>query len=178
VKLDISVTYRGSTKPPDLRGATLRATRRALAHLHARTAGLISGVLVHRRSGRLLSALNLKLDERRSGVMGTIGIDNRAFYALFLDKGTQAHELGKGARTARQATRGRRGQRARGAFAGRRSTVMRFTVGGDTFFRARARHPGIRPRRFMLTALDQARPEIQRIFQEETAKVAQGATRG
>ena len=171
MKLDVQVTYTGPTKPPDLRGATLRATRRSLAFLNAVTVGFLSGALVQRRTGRLLSAIKLKIEERRGGVMGVLGIDSRAFYALFLDKGTRAHELGKGARAARPRTARRRGQRSRAAFTGRRGGVLRFTVGGTTLFRARASHPGIRRRGFMLAALVRARPEIQRIFQEETSKL-------
>jgi hypothetical protein len=172
VNLRVTVTATGAIAPPDVKGAINRAVRRATALVQARTAGLLSGVLVQRKTGRLLSALRVKVEQRPRGSMGVVGIDNRAFYALFLDKGAQAHELGKGARTARAATPRRRGQRSRAAFTGRRSQVMRFQVGGDTVFRARAHHPGIRPRHFMLTALDGARPEIQRIFQEETERLA------
>lgn len=168
MKVNITVTARGPVRPPDLRAATLRATRRATALVYARTVTLVSGPLVQRRTGRLVRAMTQRVEERKAGAIGIVGVDNRAFYALFLDQGAQPHELGKGARTQRQRTPRRRGQRARGPFAGRRAAVMRFFVGGQTLFRYRARHPGLRGRHFMLAAVDQARPEIQRIFTQET----------
>ncbi len=177
-RLHIQVRYSGPRRPPDFDSALRRAMQRSVAVVFRKTAGLLEGPLVQRRTGRLLGALSAKVTQRPGYVTGLVKIDpKKAFYAAFLERGAQPHELGLGARMARRPSRRhRRGERARAAFIGRRASVMRFTVGGQTLFRYRARHPGIRGRHFMLIGLDQSRAEVQRIFREEAARAVARAS--
>jgi hypothetical protein len=173
--IHFELTRRGDVPVEGVRRAILDAQRRAVALLLNEVAKNVSGRVVQARRGRLRAGLMATIIQRPGETVGTVGFDKRVGYiARFLERGTKPHELGKGARAGRQAYRRRRAQRSRGAFSGRRSTILTFTVGGTRLFRRNAFHPGLRPRPILESALQAAEPIIRADFETALGEALNG----
>lgn len=99
---------------------------------------LLSGQLVHNRTGNLRRAVFSKLVDEQNAV---VGVGKEAPYARFVNDGTRPHTI-----TAVNAR------------------ALRFTIGGQVFFRKSVNHPGIRAREFMEQGLANTISEVRRII--------------
>jgi hypothetical protein len=88
------------------------------------------------------------------------------FYARFLEYGTRA-----GYPIPRDTLARRRGERPR--------AIMAIPLkGGTTIFRSQATHPGIRPRFWMRSAVEQATPDVVNAFEWQTRRWVAAVFRG
>jgi hypothetical protein len=166
------LTQRGEIPVDAVGQALVDVHRRGTALLLTELTRAVSGGIVQTRTGRLRAGLMARIVASKTGeVTSQVGFDKRvAFIARFLERGTKPHLVGRGARLARAAFGKRRAQRARAPFTGKRGGVLAFVVGGQRIFRRSARHPGLRPRPILQTALDRATPVIQQDFEQSMAK--------
>ncbi|RLI09368.1 hypothetical protein DRO32_00780, partial [Candidatus Bathyarchaeota archaeon] len=95
--------------------------------------------LVRERAPRRSGALARSVGSEVRGSRALVGV--RARYAPFLEWGTRPHEI-----------------RPRSARA------LRFPMGGRLVFARRVLHPGIKPRFFVLSALEALRDELGRVL--------------
>lgn len=172
---------------PQVRGRLQEAMRRATALIRQEIIRQLSGGSVRSRRGRLIAGLEQRVLRAGGTDLATGAVTfnkDVAHIARFLEMGTAPHTI-----TPRGLTRARRARAARRAarFGRRQQRMARaLTIGGGVF-RASARHPGVRARRFLQAAGTAATPGIVAIFQaalrdlgSETAGVvgSSGASRG
>lgn len=131
-----------------MKRATLRATNTVLRRAFVNASGRFFKV----RSGRLRQGLTQEVRTLPDGYEGIVGTN--PFYAKYLEFGTGPHDI-----------------------VPRFKKALRFKIGNRVIFAKRVHHPGMAPRPFLRTALDESRPDIDRFFDEEIAKaIAQQAT--
>jgi hypothetical protein len=148
--------------PPQVATALRAGMVAAVAAGQDRMEANLSGGLVRRRSGQASRSVKASIVEHPRGLIGRIFVsDADAWYVRLLDQGVQPHELGRGARTARQPSPSRRrGQRGRGRVTGARASVLRIPLPTGVIFRYGAHHRGIRPRRIAEVSSHQAEPRM------------------
>lgn len=147
---------------PEVRAAIRQALRRSGQLIKVRAESNLSGRFVRMRTGRLRRGFK-PITVRERGQEFVVTVKNTVFYGHVLEGGAAAHVipgvLGK---------RALRNRLARGE--GLRKT-LRFEVGGKTIFARSIVHPGLRPRRWFASAVQEALPELERIFEQELGAV-------
>lgn len=129
--------------PETLREKLRASIERFVQDAYNRVRDKLSGGVLQRRSGRLLGAVNYNVEDRGSGLRGTLSVDSAAApYAAIQEYGgeTRAHPiLPKSAR------------------------ILAFPAGGKTVFARRVNHPGsvIPERSYLRSTLAEMKPDIQ-----------------
>lgn len=160
--LNISVQVKGLEQfpgQPEIQAAIRQAMRRTGEAIRVRADANLSGRFVRVRTGKLLRGL--RLDVRETPRNYVVVVRNTVFYANMLEGGTAPHRI-PGPRTRRELR------------AGTRQHVLEFQAGGKTIFARVVRHPGLRGRRWFASAVNEALPELQAIFEQELASVTPG----
>lgn len=162
---------------PEVRAAIRSALAQSAHAIKTRAEVNLSGRFVRIRSGRLRRGMRIKIKETPQQFVATVR--NVVFYGQILEGGAIAHAIptqvrGKVALRRALARQGRLtiGERRPGeaAFlAGERphQKTLRFEAGGKTIFARSVVHPGLRPRRWFASAVQEALPDLQRIFERE-----------
>jgi hypothetical protein len=146
--LSISIKVTGlETFPgqPQVRQAILRALRRSTAAIRGRAAINLSGRMVAMRSGRLRLGLRSSVRQRGQDFIATVR--DTVFYGHILEEGAAAH--------LEKAKRG----------------ALKFQAAGHTIFVEQIVHPGLRPRRWFSSAVQEALPELRMAFEQELGAV-------
>lgn len=137
---------------PEVRQAIKRALQQATAAIKTRAEANLSGRFVRIRTGKLRRGMRVKI--RDSGDRFVATVRNIVFYGQILEGGAAAHTLPAGlTRRERQA--------------GERQKILRFEAGGKILFATAVVHPGLRPRRWFASAVLEAVPDLERIFERE-----------
>lgn len=172
--LEFQLTQRGQIPVDPVAQAIVEAHRRAVTTLLNEVTKNLSGRVVQspragprpaRGRSPLRSGLMAKIVQAKTGeTVSTVGFDKRvAFIARFLEQGTGAHDI-------RPKFRGRfrRGRQRR------RGRALAFVLGGAQVFTRRVRHPGVRPRPILASAVQQAEPAIRADFAATLGKALDG----
>lgn len=142
---------------PEVRAAIKSALTQSAHAIKTRAERNLSGRFVRIRTGRLRRGMRASVKERGQDFVATVR--NIVFYGHILEGGAAAHVipgvLGRKARANRIA----RGEGAR--------KTLRFEAGGKTIFARSVVHPGLRPRRWFASAVQDALPDLERIFERE-----------
>jgi hypothetical protein len=178
--LTISVKVSGlDTFPgqPEIRKAIRTAIAQAAYAIRNRAEQNLSGRFVAIRTGKLRRGMRVNLRETPQAFVATVR--NIVFYGQILEGGAKSHlipkkKIGKVAQRRALARAGRTTlfERRPGEAAYLRGEriapkVLRFEAGGKTIFARSVVHPGLRPRRWFASAVQEALPDLQRIFEQE-----------
>lgn len=159
----------------DIAEAWRRALPAMLRTIRIRAFSNLSGRLVGVRRGDLRGSLR-EVIESRGGRLPAGRVGSTDFKGAIFEGGAAAHDIGPGAM---DLTRGRRGPRGRPYRLQRRGgRLLRFQIGGRWITTALVRHPGIRPRRWLATALDESLPDMDRILMLELQRSFEQRVRG
>ena len=137
---------------PEVRAAIKSALRHASSAIGTRAVQNLSGRFVRIRTGTLRRGMRFSLKEQGDAFVATVR--NIVFYGTILEGGAAAHTI-PGKLTRREKREGIR------------QKVLRFEAGGKTIFTKAVAHPGLRPRRWFASAVEDALPDLQRIFERE-----------
>jgi hypothetical protein len=137
---------------PEVRAAIRTALARSANVIKTRAELNLSGRFVRIGTGKLRRGMRVNI--RETGQQFVATVKNIVFYGQILEAGAAAHKI-PGALT-------RKEQRA-----GVHQKVLRFEAGGKTVFARSIVHPGLRPRRWFASAVQEALPDLQRIFEQE-----------
>ena len=165
---------------PEVRHAIKQALRQASSAIGTRAVRNLSGRFVKIRTGTLRRGMRFSLKESGQDFVATVR--NIVFYGTILEGGAVAHRIpkfkGKVAQRRALARAGRvtPGERRAGEAAFLRGeriplTPLRFQAGGKTIFAMAVKHPGLRPRPWFASAVEDALPDLQRIFERELGAV-------
>lgn len=118
----------------------------------------LSGRMVRMRSGRLRRGMRIKTQQQ--GQKFVVTVRNVVFYGSILEAGAAGHVI--------PGILGRKALEhkvARGEGAGQKT--LRFEAGGKVIFARSIVHPGLRPRRWFASAVQEVLPELEGIFERE-----------
>lgn len=141
---------------PEVRAAIKEALRQSAQAIKTRAEVNLSGRFVKIRTGKLRRGMRMQVKESGQSFVATVR--NVVFYGTILEGGAKAHSV-PGPLTRRE--------RREGA----RQPVLRFEAGGKTIFARSIVHPGLRPRRWFAAAVQDALPDLERIFERELGAV-------
>lgn len=141
---------------PEVRAAIKSALTQSAHAIKARAEQNLSGRFVKIRTGKLRRGMRVSVKERGQDFVATVR--NVVFYGHILEGGAVAHKVPGGLT--------RREQRE-----GIPQKVLRFELGGKTIFTKSVVHPGLRPRRWFASAVQDALPDLERIFERELGAV-------
>jgi hypothetical protein len=99
----------------------------------------LSGQVLKRQSGKLASSINFEIGQAPNQITSTVGFNKATVpYGVFQEFGVP-HSWVIEAKNAK---------------------ALRFTIGGQVFFRKKVTHPGLQERSFLRSALAQIAPEV------------------
>lgn len=138
----------------DVAEAWRRALPAMLRAIRTRAFANLSGRLVGVRKGELRGSLREVIEPRGGGLpAGRVGAED--FKGAIFEGGAAPHEI--------RASRGRH---------------LRFQIRGRWITPTRVQHPGIRPRRWLATAVDESQPDLDRILRQEFELALERRLRG
>jgi hypothetical protein len=138
---------------PEVRAAIKEALRQSGQLIRTRAQANLSGRFVRIRTGKLRRGFS-PVTVRERGQEFVVTVRNTVFYGHILEGGAAAHKI-PGPLTRREKREGIR------------QKVLRFEAGGKTIFARSIVHPGLRPRRWFAAAVQDALPDLERIFERE-----------
>ena len=141
---------------PEVRAAIKSGITQAAHAIKSRAELNLSGRFVKIRTGKLRRGMRVTVKEKGQDFVATVR--NVVFYGTILEGGAAAHRI-PGALTRRERREGIR------------QPVLRFEAGGKTIFARSVVHPGLRPRRWFASAVQDALPDLERIFERELGAV-------
>lgn len=140
-----------------------------LRTIRTRAVANLSGRLVGVRSGGLRGSLREVIEARGARLpAGRVGAMD--FKGAIFEGGARPHGIGP-----RALRRNRRGALTRRFRGGR---LLRFQIGGRWITTGLVQHPGIQPRRWLVTAVDESLPDIDRIMTLELERAFEQRVRG
>jgi hypothetical protein len=163
--LALSVKRQGEIPVDQVTKAYLGVVSRGVGLAVRELVSNLSGRLVQRRTGKLISGIEFQIVAKPREVVGVVGFNKDvAFRAAFLERGTRAHVI-SAQRRARLGPTGRtrfsgRGGKIRGKA---RSHALLFEFGGSAIFANRVKVGPIAARLFML----ETRREIEQPIRDD-----------
>ena len=99
----------------------------------------LSGQVLKRRSGKLATSINFELSQVPNQVAATVGFNKATVpYGVFQEFGVPHSWI----------------------IEAKNAKALRFTIGGQLFYRKKVTHPGLQERSFLRSALAQIAPEV------------------
>jgi hypothetical protein len=141
---------------PELRAALRQALTRSAGLIKERAEANLSGRFVAVRTGKLRRGMRVSIRDRGQQFVATV--KNVVFYGQILEAGAKAHTI-PGPLTRRERRQGIR------------QKVLRFEIGGKVIFARSVAIPPLRPRRWFSSAVMEAIPDLERIFEQELGAV-------